>query len=178
MGIPFLRGFYSKDLIIEGCLDGGLNWLVVFGFFLGVMLTTIYLGRALVRRVWGKSRGVVQVLEGGSLYVVLPGLVLGFGAVVGGFVFQSWVFVFNRTFVLESDLRGFVWVVLLVGVVGVSLWSLGRGVEVVGRKRGSKIGKGILVGLRSMWFVAYLVPVCTVLGMRGSRVVFNTVDLG
>lgn len=117
MGIPFLRGFYSKDLIIEGCLDGGLNWLVVFGFFLGVILTTVYLGRALVRRVWGKSRGVVQVLEGGSLYEVLPRLVLGFGAVVGGFVFQSWVFSFNRVFVLEDDLRSLVWGVLLMGVV-------------------------------------------------------------
>lgn len=32
--------------------------------------------------------------------------------------------------------------------------------------------------LKSMWFVAYLVPICTMGGMQRSRAVFNAVDLG
>merc|ERR1712012_546826 len=41
-GLPFLRGFYSKDLIIEIMFIGSKNFLVIFLLILGTGLTVIY----------------------------------------------------------------------------------------------------------------------------------------
>lgn len=41
-GIPFLAGFYSKDLIIEGLVTGGVNFFIVLLGLVGVCLTVLY----------------------------------------------------------------------------------------------------------------------------------------
>lgn len=41
-GLPFLRGFYSKDLIIEIMFIKGKNFLVILLLILGTILTVIY----------------------------------------------------------------------------------------------------------------------------------------
>lgn len=41
-GIPFLAGFYSKDLIIEFMLTGGFNLLMLCLIFIAVGLTALY----------------------------------------------------------------------------------------------------------------------------------------
>ena len=41
-GLPFLRGFYSKDLIIEIIIIKGLNIIIFFILIFGTMLTVIY----------------------------------------------------------------------------------------------------------------------------------------
>merc|ERR1712174_117363 len=41
-GLPFLRGFYSKDLIIEIIIIKGINIIIFFILIFGTMLTVIY----------------------------------------------------------------------------------------------------------------------------------------
>merc|ERR1712173_481705 len=41
-GLPFLRGFYSKDLIIEILIIKGINIIIFFILIFGTMLTVIY----------------------------------------------------------------------------------------------------------------------------------------
>jgi len=41
-GLPFLAGFYSKDLIIEGLITGSINMLLLILGLLGVCLTVLY----------------------------------------------------------------------------------------------------------------------------------------
>lgn len=39
MGLPFLRGFFSKDLILEGAVQRNFNGFGVLFILLGIMLT-------------------------------------------------------------------------------------------------------------------------------------------
>merc|ERR1712177_150036 len=41
-GLPFLRGFYSKDLIIEIIIIRGLNILIILIILVGTFLTVAY----------------------------------------------------------------------------------------------------------------------------------------
>lgn len=125
-----------------------------------MVLTTLYLGRVLVRRVWGGGGGVV--LEGQDLYGVVPRLVMGCGAVVGGVCFQSWVFALSRVvIVLEGGFLVLVWV---VGVCIVLVWSVGgeelkkREIRRFSRRR--------------------IIPLLTMTGMCWRKTVFDQVDLG
>ena len=69
IGLPFLRGFYSKDLVVEGCLRGVVSLAVFMGVGVGVIRTVIYSGRVFVRGVWGNSGGgCKQFVERGRFY--------------------------------------------------------------------------------------------------------------
>jgi len=54
-GLPFLAGFYSKDLILEYVLTGGFNALIVVLIILAVGLTAIYSIRFSIAVIWGPS---------------------------------------------------------------------------------------------------------------------------
>nr|QTZ19001.1 NADH dehydrogenase subunit 5 [Manota sp. WQY001] len=41
-GMPFLAGFYSKDLILESVLMSNYNWIIFFFFFFSTGLTVMY----------------------------------------------------------------------------------------------------------------------------------------
>jgi NADH-ubiquinone oxidoreductase chain 5 len=49
MGLPFIRGFYSKDLILETVFTMPLGVLIFFGFFMGTILTMGYSLRFIAR---------------------------------------------------------------------------------------------------------------------------------
>lgn len=85
------------------------------------------MGRIYIRRVWGKVAGsCIQGVERQRVYDVLPGVALGFGAVLGGYLIQSRVFVFNEVLVLEGGFRVVVLWRLIVGIILSLVYSLGR----------------------------------------------------
>lgn len=89
MGLPFLRGFYSKDLVVEGCIRGVVNLVVFVRVSLGIMRTVIYSGRVFSRGVWGISGGgPEQYLEGDRFYEWFPRFILVLGTVFGGWIAQ------------------------------------------------------------------------------------------
>nr|YP_010849274.1 NADH dehydrogenase subunit 5 [Krisna expansiva]WGG89414.1 NADH dehydrogenase subunit 5 [Krisna expansiva] len=55
MGIPFLSGFYSKDLIIEKLMDMNFNYLLIFFFFFSIGLTSIYSIRLIFYSMFNKN---------------------------------------------------------------------------------------------------------------------------
>lgn len=48
-GLPFLSGFYSKDLIMEVLIYNSYSFFLVLGFIVGVLFTTIYSFRVYLR---------------------------------------------------------------------------------------------------------------------------------
>ena len=51
-GMPFLAGFYSKDLIIEAQYISSMNFLLVVIFVVGTILTTAYSMNFLINVLW------------------------------------------------------------------------------------------------------------------------------
>lgn len=86
-GIPFLRGFYSKDLIIEMRLQGGDRLIIYFMLIVGTLFTSWYsvrLGFNLFLRVNKRVRPVVHERESSSVKFAYGSLL--FSSVVIGFL--------------------------------------------------------------------------------------------
>lgn len=58
IGLPFIRGFYSKDLIIEKSISSRLSALEAMLIILSIGLTVIYTFRFLVYVIWGTLNSV------------------------------------------------------------------------------------------------------------------------
>lgn len=65
-GLPFLSGFYSKDLIMEVLIYNSYSFFLVLGFIVGVLFTTIYSFRLIYTTVIRVRRGFTrQLVEDG-----------------------------------------------------------------------------------------------------------------
>lgn len=80
-GIPFLAGFYSKDLIIEGLIVGNINMVtIVLGLF-GVCLTVLYSIRFSFYIIWGnESSDVYTNVRDNDIKIIFPIRMLVIGA--------------------------------------------------------------------------------------------------
>nr|YP_009645789.1 NADH dehydrogenase subunit 5 [Cuneopsis heudei]QBS54514.1 NADH dehydrogenase subunit 5 [Cuneopsis heudei] len=147
-GMPFLSGFYSKDLILEGVFSSFNGGLEVFVMLVGAGLSLVYSLRILLMGVFGQSFGGGLFTYGvESGYVVSSIVVLSLGAVMGGWLLQSvWV-----------SVNGF----SLVGVLGKMVISvvtfLGLLYGFAGFLSKKVFGKSFFGGLSrflsSMWFM-------------------------
>nr|NP_976146.1 NADH dehydrogenase subunit 5 [Tricholepidion gertschi]AAO40217.1 NADH dehydrogenase subunit 5 [Tricholepidion gertschi] len=91
-GMPFLAGFYSKDLILEMVSMGGVNIIGFFLFFISTGLTVCYSMRLSFYSMWGEwGYSSCHSLSDEGWYMLSGMLGLLFMAVVGGCVF-SWLF--------------------------------------------------------------------------------------
>nr|YP_009536810.1 NADH dehydrogenase subunit 5 [Parvasolenaia rivularis]AOW43957.1 NADH dehydrogenase subunit 5 [Parvasolenaia rivularis] len=147
-GMPFLSGFYSKDLILEGAfsgLSGGLEIVVVL---MGAGLSLVYSLRILLVAVFGQSFGGSLLSCGSeSKYMLASILVLAVGAILGGWLLQGvWVSV-NGFDVVGSFGKAIIVLVTFAGLIYgavsyVSVWKFGL-------KRVSWFSQF----LSSMWFM-------------------------
>lgn len=84
-GLPFMSGFYSKDLIIELSLYEANNFIIIFLFLLSTFFTAAYRVRLVCRGILSIKLGSnIQYVEDGSIDILLPIVFLGLGGVVGG----------------------------------------------------------------------------------------------
>nr|YP_010490481.1 NADH dehydrogenase subunit 5 [Neoverruca intermedia]UWM12967.1 NADH dehydrogenase subunit 5 [Neoverruca intermedia] len=117
-GMPFLAGFYSKDLILELSLMSELNLLSLVLLFLSTGLTLFYTFRLIyyvVRRDY-VINGVSNISDGwGVMAISCVGLTL-FSVVFGSLL--NWLLVDMVVVVLTSFLKNLTILVCLMGLVG------------------------------------------------------------
>lgn len=115
-GIPFLAGFYSKDLILETVLLSNLNYFSFFLYFFSTGLTVCYSFRlsfysltgdigqsslnCLNDESWGISKRIV------SLLII---------AVVGGSLLNWLLFIFPPIICLSSSFKNITLIVCIIG---------------------------------------------------------------
>nr|YP_010944283.1 NADH dehydrogenase subunit 5 [Perforatus perforatus]WLW42141.1 NADH dehydrogenase subunit 5 [Perforatus perforatus] len=149
-GMPFLAGFYSKDLILELSLMQELNMLSLFMLFLSTGLTVAYTFRLIyymVRRDYVLS-GSSNLSDGwGIMMKSCLGLVtfsVFFGALI------SWIAMDVNSIVLPTSLKNLTLSVCILGVLIGFLMSQSS-------YNFSKMKFSIIIWLSgSMWFLPYL----------------------
>ena len=105
-GLPFLRGFYSKDIILELMIIKGINMLIVLVVLLGTFLTVAYSCRIrfLVALNINKAESCYQINDN-DLFILI-GIILLFPSSVLGGIKLSWnIFSFNYIVYLPAWLK-------------------------------------------------------------------------
>ena len=105
-GLPFLRGFYSKDLILEMIIIKGINFLIISIILVGTFLTVAYSCR--IRFLVGLNLNKSErcyLINDKDIYILL-GIVLLFPASVVGGIKLSWnIFSFSNVIYLPPWIK-------------------------------------------------------------------------
>lgn len=84
-GLPFIAGFYSKDIIIEICLYNQTNIVIVVIFLLATIITAAYSIRLIVTALISNNiRLPIQYTSDNSTSNTTPIIMLTIGAITGG----------------------------------------------------------------------------------------------
>ena len=111
-GLPFMSGFYSKDLILEKFLSLPFSYLMIFFVFVGTGFTVSYTFRFIYNININKNKDSVCVISSDIKYVlIICSLVLFLLSIFSGF-FYSWFFFYAREIItlwsFEKYFIGFV----------------------------------------------------------------------
>nr|QDM58576.1 NADH dehydrogenase subunit 5 [Spondylus violaceus] len=184
-GVPFFSGYYSKDLVLEGALMGGVNLVAGFMFFLGVVLSGCYSARLMYYGFFSESVSGYMGLKGDSKYgcnvhsfcFPLFTLCLGLGSGMSWYFSGSSVVLvseFHKVFLILSPFIGAFFI-----LQDYYEKEFNWGISVDGwNKVGSKVSKaevyfselGFLEGLTSQPFVW--------VGCKLSRGLYESLDQG
>lgn len=84
-GLPFLSGFYSKDLIIEIRLFNRHSYIIVLLFIFATIITAAYSVRLTYRGLLSMKMGMgIQYVRDETLDNTTPIILLSLGAIIGG----------------------------------------------------------------------------------------------
>nr|YP_010554679.1 NADH dehydrogenase subunit 5 [Hydropsyche rhomboana]UYO79312.1 NADH dehydrogenase subunit 5 [Hydropsyche rhomboana] len=156
-GMPFLAGFYSKDLILEMILFSNMNLLVFFFFFFSTGLTVSYTVRLLffsmIKQI---NLNKVFLLKDKDLIMIFSMLILLLMSILGGSGLNWLVMPFFNMIYLNKVFKFMVWLFLLLGL------SIGIVVSLIGF-----LGKKVFIYkiyffMGGMWFI----PNLTVYGLN------------
>nr|WMC20966.1 NADH dehydrogenase subunit 5 [Mastigoteuthis agassizii] len=171
-GMPFLAGFYSKDLIIESLIMGNMNIFVFFLGSIGVCLTVLYSMRFSFYIIWGNESSEVYTNMGDNdIQMIIPMSLLVVGALFGGFIFQSLFCMFSMEFFLPCIMKLIVPLLIIVSLVSsFGFWDKGY----------LSIKFGILSYINSsMWFLSSFICYPLTKGLKDvSNHNLKVVDMG
>nr|YP_010688221.1 NADH dehydrogenase subunit 5 [Pillucina pisidium (Dunker, 1860)]WBR65415.1 NADH dehydrogenase subunit 5 [Pillucina pisidium (Dunker, 1860)] len=176
-GLPFLGAFYSKDLVVEGMLEGGVSLFLGLVGGLGLMMTLIYSGRLFFSGVF--SNFSLKCAQSGeshiSMYEFIPLVCLTAISSLGGWLLQGLMFEFSSLFLLEIYYKNFINFIIFIGLIAVFCCVLLKA-EMFYVVFGLK--DFVISFFSTMSFMAYLVPITNFLFMKGSGDSYKVVDLG
>nr|QXJ42007.1 NADH dehydrogenase subunit 5 [Euprymna sp. Type 4 GS-2021] len=126
-GMPFLAGFYSKDLIIEGLILGNLNLLMLFLGLFGVCLTVLYSMRFSFFIIWGNdSSQVYNNIGDNDKNMIFAMSMLVLGAMWGGWFFQNMFSMFEMNINMPIFMKLFVPFLIICSIImSVGFWDSG-----------------------------------------------------
>jgi len=117
-GIPFMAGFYSKDLILEIVIINSSNLFMFFVAMLATFLTVAYTCRLrFLTRVGLVKRECMYSLLDKDLKIAL-GISVLLLPTLGGGNFLSWcIFSFNKSIILPTVLKLLVVILIILSVI-------------------------------------------------------------
>jgi NADH-ubiquinone oxidoreductase chain 5 len=83
-GIPFMSGFYSKDIIIESSIFYNNNLPIILIIIFSVALTSFYSARFRINTIWGPINGVPFIHLEESKSLTIPIIVLTLMSITSG----------------------------------------------------------------------------------------------
>nr|YP_010535682.1 NADH dehydrogenase subunit 5 [Alectorobius rioplatensis]UYB78594.1 NADH dehydrogenase subunit 5 [Alectorobius rioplatensis]UYB78607.1 NADH dehydrogenase subunit 5 [Alectorobius rioplatensis] len=98
-GVPFLSGFYSKDLILEFMYLSSMGLILLIMVILSTVCTTIYSLRVMYYSLWKGGLSMVDLNYHWSIWMELPIFIMGvivmfFGSMV------SWILILDYEMIL------------------------------------------------------------------------------
>ena len=155
IGLPFMAGFYSKDLVIETFFYRDFSFVLRVLVCFGTFLTAFYATRFIIlicsyeeRLRWSKYRNDLLVL-------FFPITTLGVGAIFGGFSIQCFLLDLNRFIFLSRELKLVTPLIIFLGVgVRASLFIRKLNSFFSWVKGG--FAKLVLRFSRKMWFLPFI----------------------
>lgn len=121
-GLPFIAGYYSKDLIIEAALFNTYNTIMVLLSLIAVGLTAFYSVRFSINVIWGPVNHSPFAAINENIRIITPILILSLVSVLGGASFQWILPITTSSYILPAHLK---WLTLSIVAVGLlSGWIL------------------------------------------------------
>lgn len=130
IGFPFLSGFYSKDLVLEAFLSGGLNIVLCLMVIFSTCLTSIYRGWLIYGVFFSPSSFGSGFRIVSNRFLSIPCRFLGVGALFGGILIQSVVLDFNIFFEVLGVLKIVPIGCLFSGILGLIIYLTYLGIKV------------------------------------------------
>nr|ALY11310.1 NADH dehydrogenase subunit 5 [Obrium sp. NS-2015] len=118
-GIPFMTGFYSKDLIIETLSMSGLNVFSYFVFYLSLGLTVCYSFRLSYYLFVGDFNFMVVHMANDPKFSMLKGMGLMITTVIVGGSLLSWLVLAEPYFICLPLIMK----LMVLGVIFIGVWA-------------------------------------------------------
>lgn len=116
-GIPFLSGFYSKDIIVERSAFSGINLIIFIIFYFGLGLTALYRIRLLYYRILSKFNYLSFLSLGDDIsYIKYSIIFLSFFSITFGCIF-IWIVNLDILYLIfPLDLKLITILIVIVGL--------------------------------------------------------------
>ena len=122
-GLPFLRGFYSKDVILEVIIMKGLNILIILIILVGTFLTVAYSCRMRFLLGLNLVKSERCFLMNDNDIFMLIGIILLFPASIFGGIKLSWnIFSYNRIVFLPFWIKRSILVCISLGILSIYIF--------------------------------------------------------
>lgn len=88
-GLPFLSGFYSKDLILEFSIFNPINWIIFILLITATICTMAYSLRLTINALWAPhNRAPTHQINNNDTNILIPAGILGIGAIWAGTIIR------------------------------------------------------------------------------------------
>nr|ASY98321.1 NADH dehydrogenase subunit 5 [Theopompa milligratulata] len=149
-GMPFLAGFYSKDLVLEMVSLSNLNVFIYIMYFVSTGLTVCYSFRLFYYILWGDFNMITMFKLGEESWDMMVGMLgLMMFAVLGGSMLNWLIFVTPYLICLPFNMKI---MPIVVSIIGVWLGSLIFKYNVNYYFSWFKVYK-LIIFMGSMWFM-------------------------